>query len=155
MAFPGSYDFTYYKGDTLEFRVYPKDASGAAFNLAGYTAEFTIATARGPVASSDKAVAYTQINSAESYILCAIPPSLGNRSDFLIANGVYVYDIQIANADSDGLTDDSDPLLDTDGKPYDYVYTLLTGNISVRDQVTGAVGSLPPGVPELPESLES
>lgn len=142
MAFPGEYSFTYYKGDTLEFRVYPKDASGAAFDLTGYTAEFTIANARGAVAPEDKATGYTQINSAESYILCAIPPSLGNRSDFLVANAVYVYDIQISNPDADGLTDDTDPLLDTDSKPYDYVYTLLTGNITVRDQVTGAVADL-------------
>lgn len=139
MAFPGSYDFTYYKGDTLEFRVYPKDASGAAFDLTGYTATFTIAVSRGATSEAERAEAYTQINSNESYILCAIPPSLGNRADFLIANGVYVYDVQISNPDADGTADDEDVQLDTDNKPYDYVYTLLTGNITVRDQVTGAV----------------
>lgn len=139
MAFPGSYDFTYYKGDTLEFRIYPKDASGAAFNLSGYEAIFTIATARGATSVQERAAGYTHINGDESYILCAIPPSLGNSSTFLIANSVYVYDVQISNPDADGTSDDSNMSNDTDGKPYDYVYTLLTGNITVRDQVTGAV----------------
>lgn len=139
MAFPGSYDFTYYKGDTLEFRIYPKDASGAAFNLSGYTATFTIATTRGATSSAERAVGYTQINGDESYILCAIPPSLGNRADFLIANSVYVYDVQVSNLDTDGSSDDTNASADTDGKVYDYVYTLLTGNITVRDQVTGAI----------------
>jgi hypothetical protein len=139
MAFPGSYDFTYYKGDTLEFRIYPKDASGAAFNLSGYTSTFTIATRRGLTGEGERAVGYTQIVGDESYILCAIPPELGNRPDFLIANSQYVYDIQISNPDADGTSDNSDILLDTDNKPYDYVYTLLTGTITVRDQVTGAV----------------
>jgi hypothetical protein len=142
MAFPGSYDFIYYKGDTLEFRVYPKDASGAAFNLSGYTPTFTIATRRGLTSSEERAVGYTKIVGNESYILCAIPPQLGNRSDFLIANSQYVYDIQILNPDADGTADDADetnPSLNTDKKPYDYVYTLLTGTITVRDQVTGAL----------------
>lgn len=142
MAFPGTYDFTYYKGDTLEFRIYPKDASGAAFDLAGYSVEFTIATQRGATTEFDRAKAFAEIKSDESYILCAIPPSLGNRSDFLIANSVYVYDVQISKFDDDALLDDENSLLDTDGLRYDYIYTLLTGNISVRDQVTGAVADL-------------
>jgi hypothetical protein len=139
MAFPGSYDFTYYKGDTLEFRVYPKDASGAAFNLSGYTPTFTIATRRGLTGNDERAVGYTKIVGDESYIMCAIPPELGNRSDFLIANSQYVYDIQISNPDADGTADDTNINADTDNKTYSYVYTLLTGTITVRDQVTGAV----------------
>jgi len=37
MAFPGTYNINYYKGDTLEFRIYPKTADGEAFNLSPYT----------------------------------------------------------------------------------------------------------------------
>lgn len=50
MAFPGTYNISYYKGDTFEFDVYPKNSSGTAFDLAGYATEsaiFTIAAARG------------------------------------------------------------------------------------------------------------
>ena len=47
MAFPGTYNFSYYKGDTNEFVIRPKNASGSAFDLTGYTAAFFIASARG------------------------------------------------------------------------------------------------------------
>jgi len=40
MAFPGSYNFSYYRGDTAQFVVRPKTSTGAAFNLTGYTAAF-------------------------------------------------------------------------------------------------------------------
>ena len=43
MAFPGTYNISYYKGDTLEFKIYPKDSSGASFSLDNYIATFTIA----------------------------------------------------------------------------------------------------------------
>ena len=50
MSFPGTYNINYYKGDTFEFRVYPKDSSGAPFDLTGYQSsdvKFSIAAARG------------------------------------------------------------------------------------------------------------
>jgi hypothetical protein len=31
MAFPGSYNFNYYRGDTAEFVIRPKTANGSAF----------------------------------------------------------------------------------------------------------------------------
>jgi hypothetical protein len=36
MAFPATYDFNYYKGDTFEFRIYPKKNDGTVFQLGAY-----------------------------------------------------------------------------------------------------------------------
>jgi hypothetical protein len=52
-----------------------------------------------------------------SHILCVIRPEDGEK---LIAGRQYVYDIEINKASS----------------PYDIVYTLLTGNVTVTEQVT-------------------
>jgi hypothetical protein len=54
MAFPGTYNINYYKGDTYEFRIYPKDAEGNAFPLGDYEGSetFTIANVRGELATT-------------------------------------------------------------------------------------------------------
>ena len=119
MAFPGTLNISYYKGDTYEFRVYPKDASGAAFDLSLYDDEnikFSISTARGTTPTIE---GYAAKSGDNTYITCAILPANGAS---MTANTTYVYDIEIARTAS----------------PYNYTYTLLTGNISVTDQVTGA-----------------
>ena len=36
MAFPATYDFDYYKGDTFEFRIYPKKNDGTVFDLSQF-----------------------------------------------------------------------------------------------------------------------
>lgn len=134
MAFPGTYNITYYKGDTLEFRVYPKDSAGSPFPLSQYaspngTTRFTIAPRRGTLALGETAVdGYAQISNDQAYILCAITPANG---EVLSAGTDYVYDLEIARADA----------------TYDQVYTLLTGNISVTEQVSA---SIPLEVLELP-----
>jgi hypothetical protein len=124
MAFPGTYNISYYKGDTLEFRIYPKDASGAVFPLDGYDlvngVKFTISTARGTAGAADQVEAFAEISIDRTYISCAILPSSGNLLD---ATSQYVYDIEISKVGANS---------------YDYTYTLLTGTISVTDQVTGA-----------------
>lgn len=118
MAFPGTFDIQYYRGDTYEFKLYPKDASGAAFSLQGQEAVFTIATARGNGATQFPA--YAQVSSDLTHVLCAITPTASES----MSDGLdYVYDIQISKA----------------GSPYPSVITLLTGNIFVTEQVTGAV----------------
>lgn len=122
MAFPGTYNISYYKGDTLEFRVYPKDSSGAAFDLTDYEDEygnspiFTISTSRGASGLADQISAYASVSEDGSYILCVIRPEDGNQLD---AGTSYVYDVEINKED---LT-------------YDIVHTLLTGTITVTDQV--------------------
>jgi hypothetical protein len=53
MAFPGTYNFSYYKGDTYQFLVFPKDSSGNIFDLSSFTSsKFTLATKRGTASAS-------------------------------------------------------------------------------------------------------
>lgn len=119
MAFPGTYNISYYKGDTLEFKIYPKDASGAAFDLTGFgNAKFTIATARGPEATQILAIA--SISDDLSHVACVIAPTTETAQ--LDPAVQYVYDVEITKP----------------GSPYALVYTLLTGTVSVTDQVSGA-----------------
>lgn len=123
MAFPGTYNINYYKGDTFEFRVYPKDASGAAFPLGQYVApaglvRFTIAPAYGELKEGQTAVkGYAEISNDQTNILCVITPTNGNS---LVAGTTYVYDIEIAR----------------ESTPYNYIYTLLTGTVTVSAQVS-------------------
>jgi hypothetical protein len=121
LAFPGTYNISYYKGDTLEFKIFPKDASGAAFGLSEFENElgpnFTISTSRGEAGLADQVIAYAEI--IDDYVLCVIRPEDGEQLDPATR---YVYDIEIVREDT----------------PYNIVYTLLTGNISVTDQVSGA-----------------
>lgn len=113
MAFPGTYNFSYYRGDTAQFVVRPKNANGSNFDLAGYTAAFTIATARGTGATQYEAQAV--VNSTSDIVTCTILPGVGRA----LTPGTYVYDIQVTSGPS-------------------VIYTLLTGNITVTDDITGA-----------------
>ena len=118
MAYPGTYNISYYKGDTHEFRIYPKDSAGAVFDLALFgNAKFTIATKRG--AGATKIEGYAQISADKTHIICAILP--GNGANML-ATIKYVYDVEITKTAS----------------PYNYVYTILTGDVTVTEQVTGS-----------------
>jgi hypothetical protein len=134
MAFPGTYNINYYKGDTFEFQVYPKDSAGGAFPLSQFVSpngvtKFTIAPTRG---SSDGAVeGYAKISNNQTYIQCAITPANGAS---LTAGTIYEYDVEIARSSAD----------------YDYVYTLLTGSVTVTEQVT-QTGTL--SLPDNPTGL--
>jgi len=118
MAFPGTLNINYYKGDSYEFNIYPKDSSNAPFNLDGYSVKFTIAETRG---SSSIIEGHATISSDNSRIECAIMP--GNGASMNAAKD-YQYDVEITK----------------NASPYKKVYTLLTGTIFVEEQVT------PPGV---------
>lgn len=121
MAFPSTYNFSYYKGDTLEFRIYPKDSTGAAFDLSTYSnVAFTISTDVGVAGLGNQIQCFADIYSDDDYVLCAITPADGES---LNAGTTYVYDVEI----------------NKDASPYDYVYTLLTGSITVTDQISGVV----------------
>lgn len=119
MAFPGTFNFSYYKGDTYEFKVYPKDSSGAIFDLSLYgNAKFTIATSRGP--NPDLSIeAFAEISTDKTHLTCAIRPGdsaqMGSISNF-------VYDVEISRT----------------ATPYSLVHTLLNGTISVTEQISGA-----------------
>jgi hypothetical protein len=120
MAFPGTFNISYYKGDTYEFKIYPKDASGAAYPLdADYLVAFTISPYRGADGIADKIEAYAVISEDFTNISCAILPENGNS---MLSGVNYVYDVEINKT----------------SLPYNIVRTLLTGTITVTDQITGA-----------------
>jgi len=116
MAFPATYNFSYYRGDTNEFVIRPKNSDGSAFDLDGYDADFFIATARGAATSVVQYEASAVVDDVNNLVTCKILPGVGEQ----LAPGTYVYDVQI----------DSGAAL---------VFTLLTGTISVTEQITGAV----------------
>jgi hypothetical protein len=114
MAFPGTYNFSYYRGDTAEFVIRPKTSNGAAFDLTGFSADFFIANTRGPNPTQSYE-AQAVVSGVTDTVTCTILPGLGRD---LVA-GTYVYDVQI----SDG------PL---------EIYTILTGTITVTNDISGA-----------------
>ena len=125
MAFPGTYNFDYYRGDTFQFLITPKTSAGATFALDSYAASgaiFTISNARGDspsttinsVDDSDKLSA--TINTSTDAITCLIKP---NAREDLVGENTYYYDVEIFNGAS-------------------LRYTLVTGEITVTDDVTGA-----------------
>jgi len=127
MAFPGNYSFAYYRGDTFEFRIYPKTSSGDVFDLSGYNktsgARFTIAIARGAEGFESQIGAVATISEDETYIQCSITPETGI---LMSSNTTYVYDVEISKVDS------------SSGSEITYTYTLLNGSIAVTDHITGA-----------------
>ena len=133
MAFPGTYNINYYKGDTFEFTISPKTSSNQPFTLNDYTqVRFTISNvlgpevAGGPVKQTINAYA-TKVNNLN--ILCTIRPEDGALME---AGTTYYYDVEIAKISS----------------PYDYVYTLLQGTITVAQETT-----LPAALPPEPTNL--
>jgi hypothetical protein len=88
--------------------------------------KFTMSTERGADGISDQIEGYSKISSDGTYIDCAILPLNGIAMDFSLN---YVYDVQVFKAGTPGVT-------------YDLVTTLLTGTISVTEQITGALEAL-------------
>ena len=119
MAFPATYNFSYYRGDTNEFVIRPKNSDGSAFALSGYTSTFFIATARGAAAGVIQRQGQAVVNTSTNIITCTILPGVG----VLLTPGTYVYDVQIEKTVAGVLSR----------------FTLLTGNITVTEQVSGAV----------------
>ena len=113
MAFPGTYNFNYYRGDTNQFVIRPKNANGTNFDLTDYDGLFTIANRRGSSGTQYEAVA--TVDELTDIVTCTISPATGRE----LASGSYVYDVQVDNGTQ--------------------FYTLLTGTITVTDDVTGAV----------------
>lgn len=114
MAFPGTYNFNYYRGDTFSFIIRPKDASGNQFPLTGYEAEFTVADSRG--AGADQYTGQAVVNTVDNIVTCTIDPTTGRS---LVSGQTWVYDVEISDGSS--------------------IFTLLNGNIVVTDDITGAV----------------
>jgi hypothetical protein len=114
LAFPGTYNFSYYKADTYQFVIRPKNPNGGNFDLAGYTANFFIASSRGNNPTF-RVQAQAIVNPTSDIVTCTILPGVGGT----LNAGTYVYDVEITSGPTT-------------------VYTLLTGNITVTEQVTGA-----------------
>ncbi len=113
MAFPGTYNFSYYRGDTNQFIVRPKNSTdGSSFDLTGYTAEFVVATERG--SSGTQYAMSAVVNASTDIVTCTILPASGRD----LTPGTFVYDVQITNGVQ--------------------IYTLITGTISVTDDISGA-----------------
>lgn len=117
MAFPGTYNFNYYRGDTYQFVIRPKNANGTTMALDDYedNAVFVIANRRGPLGTQVEATATVDITN--DIVTCTIEPAQGR---LLSAGTSYVYDVQIDNGAG-------------------VIYTLLTGSITVTDDISGAV----------------
>ena len=117
MAFPGTYNFSYYRGDTYQFIIRPKNANGTTFALDAYAgnAAFTIANVRGSTGTQIAATA--TVDTANDIITCTISGATGRG---LVGGTTYVYDVQINNGAG-------------------VIFTLLTGSISVTNDITGAV----------------
>jgi len=118
MAFPGTYNFNYYNGDSFEFYVKPLTSNGQLFeDLEDYEASFAIATARGSVdaivLSSASSTLVAEIDT--DHVVCEILPDSGSA----LQDSSYVYDVQIFNSDT--------------GKKY----TILTGTITVTQDIVG------------------
>jgi hypothetical protein len=117
MAFPGTYNFSYYRGDTYQFVIRPKNSNGTTFALDAYAgnADFTIANRRGSTGTQVSATA--TVDTANDIVTCTITGATGRG---LVGGTTYVYDVQIDNGAG-------------------VIFTLLTGSITVTDDITGAV----------------
>jgi hypothetical protein len=150
MAFPSIYDFNYYKGDTFEFRIYPKKNDGTVFDLSSFyvptnfantpddvtdttapydSAQFTIATVRGSAGVPIRC--FARVSDDNTFVQCAIRPEEGNQ---LVAGTEYVYDVEVRK-----------PAGLAGSGQYEIIQTLLTGKITITDQVTGATSATQPG----------
>jgi hypothetical protein len=122
MAFPGTYNFNYYAGDTFEFFIYPKNSTGGVFDdLTDYTPLFVVAESRGASASVIDSLDITSASATVQdgdHVSCTILPDGGRQ----LTNSTYLYDVQIENTNA---------LSTSFGK----VFTLLTGTINVTQDV--------------------
>lgn len=123
MAFPGTYNFNYYAGDTFEFFVYPKNSSGGVFDdLSEYTPLFVIATARGSASASViSSLEPTELLATVEdgdHVSCTILPDGGRQ----LTNATYFYDVEIENTSASSSS-------------FGKVFTLLTGTITVTQDV--------------------
>lgn len=159
MTFPATYDFNYYKGDTFEFRIYPKKNDGTVFDLSTFkvptnyastpddvtdstapydSAQFTIARFRGAVGlvngvSTPAAPirCFARVSDDNTFVQCAIRPADGEQ---LLAGVEYIYDVEVRK-----------PSGAAGSGQYEIIQTLLTGKITITDQVTGATSATKPG----------
>jgi hypothetical protein len=113
IAFPATYNISYYRGDSYNFVINPKNPNGTSFNLAGFSGLFTISTERGNPAA-EVATGTAIVNSEAATVTCEIPDSLGS----VLSGASYLYDIEVNNSSAST------------------TFTLLTGTISVTQDIS-------------------
>jgi hypothetical protein len=114
MSIPKEYDFNYYAGDSYQLVLYPKNEDGTQYSLENHIGLFTVALDRGdPLTNAFSAS--VQISASPSRVIVEISPTLGT----LLSGASYVYDIEITDLDA----------------PQE-IYTFVTGNINVQQQIT-------------------
>ena len=114
MSIPKEYDFNYYAGDSYQLVLYPKNEDGTQYDLSNYSGLFTVSIQRGNPETDIFSIP-VQISASPSRIIAAINPESG----VLLSGASYVYDIELV-----------------DSEYPDEVYTFVTGNIGVQQQVT-------------------
>jgi hypothetical protein len=117
IAFPGSFNFSYYQGDRYEFSIRPKISNGEPFNLSGYSGLFTIATERGNPSAIIGSSQTASIDASAGTVTVFINPEFGQT----LTGNSYVYDVEISQSGSN-------------------VFTLVTGNIAVTRDITNTFG---------------
>lgn len=115
MAFPATYNISYYRGDSYSFILNPKNSDGSNFNLTNYSGDFQVKATRNPDAPLLIAGNVDVDTPIVGSLTCSIDPETGENLDA----GTYVYDVQIVN---------------TNGT----VYTLVTGNFVVTNDISRA-----------------
>lgn len=119
MAFPSTFNFSYYRGDSYQMVIRPKTSNSQQFDLTDYASEdalFTIASSRGSAGISSQKLGTVVINSSEGTITCTITPTVGKT----LTPGTWLYDVQIQDSTAE------------------LIYTILTGSITVTDEISGA-----------------
>lgn len=116
MAFPATHNINYYKGDTYEMIIKPKNSSGSDFVVTDtlYSVSFKLAPSRGGPASETVNGSATILT--ENSVFASITPSVASQLD---STKTYFYDVRITSL--------SDP---------DVVYTLLNGSVTIVEGIT-------------------
>ena len=115
MAYPYTYNFDYYVGDSYQFVIRPKVYNENTeeleeVNLSEYNSLFVVATQRGN-SSANVFSSSPQVSASPYSLLCTISPANG----MLLTGASYIYDVEITNK-----TNSADRT------------TLLTGTISTQ-----------------------
>lgn len=120
MAFPASYNFSYYQGDRYEFVLRPKQSNGQPFDLDGYSGLFTVATSRGSLAAIVGNSQETTIDPNAGTVTIVIEPDFGTT----LTGNSYLYDVEISASASSSSN----------------IFTLVTGTINITRDITNTYG---------------
>lgn len=111
---PATYNFTYYRGDTLPLTVKLYDANGQSLDVNSWTGvTFGLNKERGNYTNTVALSA--SLDKITSTVTCSITSGIGN-----VLDGSYFYDITLYKVSGSVVTEE---------------YTVMTGTIQVIDDV--------------------